>query len=245
MSPKRRRRPNGPTDDAATPRQAYIVQDGESLEGGVLFASSAVEARRIGADLFGGGDLRGMIVRRAHWADQYAATGVPARELVAFGWQFECAGCDRTINAGQLANRGIAIDAIVGVDGGDVFCCDSCQMLALERRRREDDTRTDAAARLAEWIRGRVPGARVLLASDRFAERPHVRVRGEIGGPTLIEGAIVSFRLPETGAAVHWIRYEPFTSVIGPHVPNFRSPNPDATIALHRCLARRRPPRRR
>ena len=80
---------------AEKPIKAYIVQEEDEGTGGVVFAKTNAQARRIGAHEYGDGDWDSVVCRRAPWADEYVAAGhVPTRAYLQMGWYWECTGCE-------------------------------------------------------------------------------------------------------------------------------------------------------
>ncbi|GEP12448.1 hypothetical protein [Methylobacterium gnaphalii] len=80
------------------PIRGYAVLETCEGTGWVVFARSAVAARRRGAETFSDGDLSSVTCRHAPWADVFAEQGdVPVSLAVQFGWRFECNGCDARI----------------------------------------------------------------------------------------------------------------------------------------------------
>src|SRR5690606_20613022 len=60
-------------------------------QGAIIFAKSNIEARRWSANEFNDGELVGMSVKRAPWADKYGSgSKIPAADMVDAGWHFEC-----------------------------------------------------------------------------------------------------------------------------------------------------------
>jgi hypothetical protein len=114
--------------------KAFLVTEPEENTGGVIFAKHAIAARRQGASEYNDGQLGGMSCRRAEWADGFYETGVPARELIARGWWFECCGCGATINEDWLAEERLTVDGVIGNQHSRIFCHDICK---TEHDRRE------------------------------------------------------------------------------------------------------------
>lgn len=71
--------------------KAYACLEPYENTGAIIFAKSNIEARRRSADEFHDGDISGMSVKRAPWADKYGARqNVPIWDMVWHGWHFEC-----------------------------------------------------------------------------------------------------------------------------------------------------------
>jgi len=77
--------------------RAYSVTEEDEQTGGIVFARSSAESRRIGSSKFGDGDFNWGQARRAQWADRYAPGPVPTLVMLANGWWFTCASCERRI----------------------------------------------------------------------------------------------------------------------------------------------------
>lgn len=143
--------------------KAYAVQEEDEGTGGVVFAKSSAEARRLGAARFGDGDFNWGKARRLPWADGFAPGPVPAKAMIDHGWWYECAHCHRRIEDGaEDAESGepVAFD-VVETEAGHVYCAPKCHDAAvaesLERRRVEGETIADLTARLLAKLPGAVP----------------------------------------------------------------------------------------
>jgi len=101
-------------------KKAYIVTEDEGGTGGVIFAETAIEARKYGANEYNGGELGGMHARRAKGLDRYYGVGVPASIMVEdYGWRFECSECGWYIDSDTQTD-------IIGNEGGCVYCSIEC-----------------------------------------------------------------------------------------------------------------------
>lgn len=146
------------------PLLAYSVTEPNENTGGIVFATSAVAARRIGADQYCDGEFAYAQCRRAPFADRFADTGiVPAAALIDAGWHFECIGCGVRIDtdlserwkddAGPTDSfhdlliagrryRGWTPSDVLGHQHGAVFCDAACEQAHLaheaERKRCQD-----------------------------------------------------------------------------------------------------------
>jgi hypothetical protein len=106
---------------------AYSVTEDDEGTGGIVFAKSAVAARRIGAGEFNNGEFSGLSVHRRKDLDRFEGSGVPAWLLVEEGWHFECHGCGMRIEAYSLENEGLSFTDVVGVESGAIYCCHQCR----------------------------------------------------------------------------------------------------------------------
>lgn len=92
-----------------TDLKAYACMEPYENTGAVIFAKSNIEARRWGADEFHDGELAGMIVNRAPWADKYGSRNkVPISVMVDNGWHFECCWSGVTIDS-EIYEYGVEI----------------------------------------------------------------------------------------------------------------------------------------
>ncbi|MBV7408715.1 hypothetical protein [Maritimibacter sp. DP1N21-5] len=107
---------------------AYSYLETDEFTGGIVFAKSNIEARRIGANLLNMDDIGGMEVKRRKDLDRFEETGVPAWLLVSEGWRFECLGCGMQINEDEMEDAGLPVTGIVGVEHGHIYCCHVCRM---------------------------------------------------------------------------------------------------------------------
>lgn len=134
---------------------AYMVTEPYENTGGVIFAQTAIVARRIGANEWHDGDISGMTVRRAADLDRYAPGPVPASAMIAKGWWFECSGCGATINEDWLYDRGLSVEGVRGTDSGPVFCCARCEGEYRDIARAEETAGQAVIRGLIERIRQR------------------------------------------------------------------------------------------
>ncbi|WP_429169165.1 hypothetical protein [Aeromonas rivipollensis] len=111
------------------PLKAFSVQGDE--HGAVVFATSGIAARRMGANELNTDFEFIESCRRLPWADQYASAGrVPPLELIAHGWWLECAHCYRLVcedsshydkeNDREIPHQPVA-------DGVHLYCTQACR----------------------------------------------------------------------------------------------------------------------
>lgn len=84
-----------------TELKAYSCTETYSGEwtGGIHFAKSNLEARKIAANEYNDGELGGLQVKRAPWADKYGSgSKIPVSDMVDHGWHFECIHSGVTID---------------------------------------------------------------------------------------------------------------------------------------------------
>lgn len=81
-------------------KKAYACLEPYENTGAVIFATSNIEARRVSANEFHDGELGGMSVKRAPWADKYESRhNIPISVMVDNGWHFECTYSGLTIDS--------------------------------------------------------------------------------------------------------------------------------------------------
>lgn len=105
--------------------RAYSVQGYES--GCVIFASSHVEARRLGANEIDHEFESIESCKLAPEFDQYCPGPVPVRALLEHDWRFGCYGCSRIIYGMEVEDdeTGECHEPIFHGDG--VFCTSDCR----------------------------------------------------------------------------------------------------------------------
>lgn len=168
---------------AVKPLKAYSVQDDE--HGEVVFATSGIAARRIGANQLNTDFECIESCRRLPWADKYASAGrVPSLELIAHGWWFECSHCYRKVCEDSCHYDKESGQEVMHqpVEEGDcIYCTPACRDAELKAR-------AEAKARKEATIK---------LVTDKF---PGVEVKWVGDG----EPAKVSFTFPGGSYAAHW-----------------------------------------
>lgn len=124
------------------PLRAYSVQGDEY--GCVIFASSNIAARRVGASELGIEFNQVTSCCRMPEADRFAEQrAVPVKVLVEeFGWWQECAYCASMISAEESPDR--------AWEGDHIFCDTNCQQKFHEREARAKQERASVAAKLEE-----------------------------------------------------------------------------------------------
>lgn len=141
------------------PIKAYSVQDGE--HGTVVFATSGIAARRIGAN-----DLNTDFeciesCSRLPWADQYASAGtVPPLVLIDHGWWFECSHCWEKVcsdssHYDEDSDKDIPHEPVAV--GDCVYCTPACRDAELKERA-EQKARKEAIIKL---VTKKFPGVEV------------------------------------------------------------------------------------
>ena len=178
-------------------RVAFLVQETDEWTGDIVFAKSAIEARRWGASEFNAGEIGGLSVKRARWADRYLSEGVPAREMIARGWHFEeCPSCGVRLQEDELIAAGKRVDDVVGTSRGLVYCSPRCHwadMKRAQRTKREVQRALDAYKAI---VRERFPDVQFCDAEqDGYRSRHHAYVVPGRGGYHW-QQVIVAFTFP-------------------------------------------------
>lgn len=184
--------------------KAFMVTEQYENRAMVVFANHAITARRIGANEYCDGELRGISVKRAHHLDQYEGKGVPASVLIDGGWWFECTGCDATINSDFLDDKELAWDAVIGTENSAVFCCAECQKQHLDRQERERAIGQAFLAMMRDRITSRVGNVQFVTG----AFREHIFAQ-ELDGIVVVRQASVSFDFPGQIIAPASLHYDP------------------------------------
>jgi len=201
-------------------RVAYTYNETDEWTGGVVFARSNIEARRMGANLLNMDEIGGLTVQRRPDFDQYADTGVPARVLVEEGWWLECFGCDLRISDCGMEDAGLPVSGIVGYEQGRVYCSHTCRMES-----QAEDAARDAFGKafldmLQDVVRSRFPGAAIHFGDGRH----HAYVPRY--WPLVVQQASVEFDWPgqKIGPASLEYRHagDHGRPLIGPVRPEFR-----------------------
>jgi len=218
------------------PLMAFAVTEPDEGIGGVVFASSDIVARRVGANRYNDGELSGMRVRRASWADRFAPGPVPFTALFDQGWWQDCQGCGVRIEDGACDDAGnYRVFKPVETAQG-VFCRPSCHSRhqAHERARQRAEQR--AIAQLQDHVRSR-------LGEVVFEERQHAYV-SRLGRHWQAEQVVVRFSFPgatlgPASCRFEWKNGKPY----GPLQPQFFCPAGDkaafeAFVAERRSAAR-------
>lgn len=123
-----------------TALKAFTVSEDQEGRGGVIFAKTAIEARRLGASEWNDGELGGMHVHRSPGLDKFSPGPVPAWVLIADGWWWECSGCYERIDLDYLDEAGLDVTGVRGTTWSMVFCCATC-----EAEYRDDERAKEAA----------------------------------------------------------------------------------------------------
>lgn len=164
--------------------KAYSVLEEDEYTGGIVFAKSSAEARRVGSSMFGTGEFNWGKARRLPWADRFAGGEIPVCEEIAHGWHFECSYCGAPIPQDDDEDDFGWLPASVVRVGQAVYCSELCR---YERHRadfiRKNHERAAIAGLSAKLLQA-IPGI-TLTGKD------HAYVSGG-----RVEQCIVAFRFP-------------------------------------------------
>lgn len=196
-----------------TELKAFTVNEPMEYTGGIVFAKSNIVARRLGANEYNDGEITGMSVRRAPWADSYLGQPIPASLLIAHGWHFECSGCGirivddlynwqdrcgvddtlRDMLAIARRYRKWSSDSVIGTQRSAVFCDQQCKDA-------HDAYRAECKAKEARAIEAfkakilrRFPDAELIYDPDML--RPHAYATTH-AGRIVVRQVVVEFTLP-------------------------------------------------
>lgn len=171
--------------------KAFSVLETDEHTGGIVFAKSNIEARRVGAARYGGGEISGWRVERMKGLDKFAETGVPASLLVWDGWHFECWGCGMRICDDTLTDSGRSPDDVVGKESGRVFCCHACRIQSLAETAAREAFGAAFLDMMEDRISKRFPGADISFDGGGR----HVYIPRD-DPPYVIAEAHVAFKFP-------------------------------------------------
>lgn len=159
--------------------KAYSVQADEA--GAIIFATSGIAARRMGANELDTDFEYILSCNRAPWADQYAEQGwVPVKALLEQGWWSSCTGCGTWVSEDSEDFDGNPHDPVIEERG--LYCSPACKKaeeVEVTARKLRKEQRTQAA--LEKW-----PGIEILRVSDHDTD------------------ALVLFKFPGSTGSAKW-----------------------------------------
>lgn len=197
-----------------TDLKAFTVNEPMEYTGGIVFAKSNIVARRLGANEYNDGELGGMTVKRAPWADSFVGKLVPASIMIAHGWHFECSGCGRRIDsdlADLWENEVQPEDSgrdmvkarrrycnwhpadVIGTQSSAVFCDQQCKDAHDAYRAECKAKETWAIEAFKAKILRRFPDAELINDPDRL--RPHAYATTH-AGRIVVRQVVVEFAFP-------------------------------------------------
>jgi hypothetical protein len=187
-----------------TPKlRAYAVLEKFEMTGDIFFAHKAIYAAKAGANTFTDGELGAVQCRRAPWADEYAAVGVPAKVAVLHGWRFECSGCGREVDEYIDGSRGLKVGSIVGVMHSSIHCSAACRTRTLREERKRKVEERKAIEDFMDIVRARFPDAQFTDVQGEVRGQHANVTKPDKSGPWHREQVCVAFNFPgmEVGAA--------------------------------------------
>lgn len=214
------------TNPKPKPMLAYSVTENNECTGGIVFAKSAIAARRLGAERYADGEFEDVSCRRAAYCDQFASDGiVPASHLIAQGWHFECSHCYKIIDNDHLWERDILTEDVIGTQDSSVYCNELCKAReALEEAERKHIERR-WIRRLTKVVQARFPEAEII--TDGPWRRPHAYIDRK-NGKYVVKDVTIPFTLP-------CLKHGPATLVVERYGPErLRLPNADTQPAEKR-----------
>jgi hypothetical protein len=196
--------------------KAYAVQETDENTGSVFFATSNIEARRLGAGQINDGQLGGLTCRRAPWADQYAETGeVPAGAAIANNWHFEDGFTGDTIDEDYLFDHNLKPADVIGTMNTVVFAYAANHAAWTAHQKRMKDARDAAIAEFTALLAKRLPEA-TPLADNSYAEAH------DYSGVIVVDRVDIGFTWPgqKIGPGSFAMRRRSYRD-IGPNAPVF------------------------
>lgn len=173
-----------------TELKAYACLEPYENTGAIIFAKSNIEARRISADEFHDGDIAGMSVKRAPWADKFGSRyKVPIKDMVEHGWRFECCWSGITIDE-YIYDYGVEIyDAEteegawdetvkgkepVGFQEGLCFACQEYADEYYEEQRKRKEFEEEKLKYYRNIVLKNFPDAILVNSENRYGWKEHI-----------------------------------------------------------------------
>lgn len=232
-----------------TELKAYSCLEPYEYTGAVIFAKSNIEARRKSADEFHDGEIGGMIVKRAPWADEYGSRGnIPILVMVENGWHFECSWSGIRIDSDlyrdgtYIYNKETKEDEwsgeLIGKTpvGNQDSICFACQEYAdqwNEYKRIEKEFNDKQLEYFRDIVRKRLPDAIIDDAKDGYMRHESITSFNMKSdwfhglGPRYVQSVHIPIIFP---GRKHWAGLEfrqPHYGQIGPIEPAFICANGD------------------
>lgn len=223
------------TTRTKTPK-AFVVNT-DCGDGGtvVVFAVTAVEARRVGAQQLDTDFEDVESCRRAPEFDRYVDMNrVPNEVLFEHGWWFECWGCEQRISdslVGEWRYEGISreINLKPVFKGDTVYCCPACKARDEKYKRIRREAEASAIAYFKQRLLKRFPDAKILNNDEHgpLRQLAHVDHQG-------IRQVVITFEIPGITTAPAQLRYELLTAYRekshGPSAPRIYCIDADAEV---------------
>lgn len=203
----------------AKPLKAYACTEEDENTGGIYFAPDNIRARKAFSNEYHDGELGGLRVLRAPWADQFADTrNVPASAMIANGWHFECSHCGERIDSDRLMDRGLSEDDVVGTQWSHVFCNTEEEAAWNERQRQLRAVEQGAIDTLRGVVLKRFPGVEFVTGFGK----EHAYAQRDGDGNITVKQAFVSFKFPGQKYGPATLRMDwDWRTKMGPIRPHF------------------------
>lgn len=204
--------------------KAYACLEPYENTGGIVFAKSNIEARRRSADEYHDGDIGGMSVKRAPWADKYgAAHKVPILDMTDHGWRFECQLTGVIIESDIYENGTYRYDETlkedvfdsfligkspVGNQYGDCFACQEYADEYYEIKRQRKEFEKEQLDFYKEMLFSRFPDA-ILVNDEIHGNKEHIysianNVISKAGTPFIVQEFRIPFKFPSGNHLAHF-----------------------------------------
>lgn len=212
--------------------KAFACMEPYENTGGILFAKSNIEARKWAANEWHDGDIAGMSVKRAQWADKYGSgSKIPIADMVDVGWHFECMWSGLRIDSDLYENPRPVYNeetkewkdddflvgkSPVGFQNTWGFACQEYADLYDEKERK----RKEFEEEWLKYYRGLVlktfPDAILIPAKENSWQGEHIYSSNGI-----VQSVTIPFEFP---GVKHWAAlkvYREYSQRIGPIQPHF------------------------
>lgn len=225
--------------------KAYACLEPYESTGAIFFAKSDIEARRNSADEFNDGDITGMSVKRAPWADKYGSgSKIPISDMVDHGWHFECHYSGVTIDS-DLYYEGHEIyndeteeyeydetckgKEPVGFQYGPVFACQEYADKFSEDERKRKEFEANWLKFWRDYVLKKLPDA-IIINRERYGQSEHIySVKVPNTDMRTVEQVTIAFEFPgmKYNACLEFRRGTYNYSESGPPCPHFVCANGD------------------
>lgn len=182
----------------------HVSGNNDPEEDMIIFAKSSIEAKRRWANEHGDGDgyIAGISAKRYKGWDQFSPGPVPALEMIADGWWFECEGCCRRINQDAIDwgldedDAGGPAPAMLPYEPKPhrIWCSRECHDSDMAERRRIKRAKARAIRVVQAQVLRRYPG--VVLKTGDHAHYADVQCDETAKGRLLVHDVRIGFVLP-------------------------------------------------
>lgn len=231
-----------------TELKAYACMETYEYTGAIIFAKSNLEARKQSANEFNDGQLGGMTVNRAPWADKYGARHkIPIADMVDHDWHFECVYSGIRIES-EIYDYGFETynpdtkeyeDDIslvgktpVGFQDGPVFACQEYADLHWEEQRKRKTYEAEMLKMYRGIVLARFPDAVLIDCDGRYGQGEHIySVLASDGETRVVEQVTIPFEFPGMKYNVSLSIHRQYTNEkIGPVRPQYMCANGDKEL---------------